>query len=234
MALTRRAALIGSLAVLAGCSTPLPAPSARRDSASFAAVTLTLLRHGESISSVRGILSTAVPGDGLTAHGADQARLAAQALGVRDFDAVYASPLARATETAEAFTIGRGTSVLGLPGVREISAGAYEGRPARDYGADFVAIVDSWARGALNVRVPGGESGYEFLYRMDAALATVFESGASRPLVVSHGEALRCWLHNRMGAVDDQDLSLDSTGYVVVTLDDAGWKVVEVRPDGYN
>lgn len=235
---SRRTVLMVAAAALAGCSsasapsTTVPSTSRGTTGAAQGRATVTLLRHGESIASAAGVVSTAVPGQGLTARGRDQAQRAASALATRGFDAVFGSPLARARETADAFTPVTGRPVITLDGLAEVTAGDFEGRPAGEVSEPFFAVLDDWQRGDLQARVPGGESGAEFLLRMDDALAQV-SAAAPNALVVGHGEAIRCWTMLRVPSMQAGDLQLRPTGYVVVTREGGSWRADEVAPDGF-
>lgn len=197
-----------------------------------AVLTVTLLRHGESIASAQGILSTARPGLGLTAQGLAEAQRVAGVLAVRGYDSVFSSPLTRATQTAAALAAPTRASVTVLDGLAEVSAGSYEGLPATEYGAAFQAYVDNWTRGALDYRVPGGESGHEFLARMDAAMAQIAAAAGRNTLVVSHGEAIRAWAGNRVLDASAADVQLGYNGFVTLRADASGWELVESYPDG--
>ena len=230
--LPRRTLLVVAAAALAGCtSTNLPSTAAGTSGAAAGRATVTLLRHGESIASAAGIVSTAVPGLGLTATGHGQADRAASGLAGRGFDAVFASPLTRARETADAFTPLTGRPVTTLDGLAEVTAGDYEGQLASEVAGQFLAVLDEWLRGDLGARVPGGESGSEFLSRMDAALAQVTAS-STNALVVSHGEAIRCWTTLRVPSLG-AGTPLAPTGYQVVGLAGGRWQPVEAEPGGF-
>lgn len=229
--------MLGSLGALVGCSrtasTPSGTPSARFTSLSGqSATTVTLLRHGESIGSAQGVLSTANPGQGLTQRGLAEAKRAAAALAAREYDAVVSSPLTRATQTAAAFVQSTGSEVVVLAGLAEVSAGSYEGRSASEYGSDFLAYVDAWTRGELDHRIPGGESGHEFLARMDAAMIQILSADGRNVLAVSHGEAIRAWAGNRVLDATAEDLRLGYNGFVVLRADPDGWQLTEAFPDG--
>jgi len=224
--------LLGALAGLAGCAAAGPAPSIPLPLSDTlpGERRVTVLRHGESIASARGVLSTSVPGEGLTYEGSARAARAAIAMKNREFDALFSSPLARATETAAAFAATAALPMVPLTGLQEISAGDYEGMSAAQYGPEFAAFVDTWSRGQLDLRIPGGESGHEFMGRMDAAVAQAAAAGVNS-LVISHGEAIRCWAGNRLAP--SGALHLGYTGFIVLQPDASAWRIVEARPDGF-
>ena len=93
------------------------------------ALTVTLVRHGESEGNASGIIDTSVPGPHLTPLGVTQSALVAAALagnGVA-YDAIYTSNMVRTSETAAPFALATGLIPTVLPGVREINAGIFEG-----------------------------------------------------------------------------------------------------------
>jgi probable phosphoglycerate mutase len=89
-------------------------------------VRLFLVRHAQTTSNVGRALDTAYPGAALTGLGLDQAARLAAALAGQPLDAVAASPLLRAQQTAAAVASPRGITVATLDGLREIAAGELE------------------------------------------------------------------------------------------------------------
>jgi probable phosphoglycerate mutase len=77
-----------------------------------------LLRHGEPDWAPDG--GASVADAGLTAFGRAQAEAAAEALARRGLDALYASPLARAQQTAEPVAKATGLTPVTLDGLAEI------------------------------------------------------------------------------------------------------------------
>ena len=92
-------------------------------------ITLTFIRNAQSEANADGIIDTALPGPGLTADGKGQAQqLAHQA---QRLDSVYASTMAEAQQTAAPLASELGKQVEVLPGMQEINAGWYNGKPDR-------------------------------------------------------------------------------------------------------
>ncbi|MFE9675031.1 histidine phosphatase family protein [Streptomyces sp. NPDC006259] len=164
---------------------------------------LLLVRHGETPTNVARLLDTAVPGPGLTALGERQAAALPEALADEDIDALYASTLVRTRLTAAPLAAARGLDVLVRDGIREISAGDLELLPGESReGERYMRTVFAWAAGDLALRMPGGESGTEFLERYDAVVAEAAASGARTVALVSHGAAIRAWTVARALNVD--------------------------------
>jgi broad specificity phosphatase PhoE len=99
---------------------PAPGAAARREERlrQDPQVEIVLLRHGEPDWTPAGGASVDDPG--LTARGHLQAQVAAAALAARPFDAIYASPLRRAQETAEPLAKAAGLVPVTLEGLAEI------------------------------------------------------------------------------------------------------------------
>ncbi|MFE7931593.1 histidine phosphatase family protein [Streptomyces sp. NPDC057456] len=192
---------------------------------------LLLVRHGQTPTNVDYLLDTAVPGPGLTELGARQAAALPQALADEDVETLYASTLVRTQLTAAPLAAARGLDVLVRDGIREISAGDLEMVPGdSERGELYMRTVFAWAAGDLALRMPGGESGAEFLARYDAVVAEAAASGAGTVAMVSHGAAIRAWAAARAVNVDVPYAAahrLANTGTVVLDGSPAdGWKAL--------
>lgn len=143
---------------------------------------LYLVRHGETDwNAARRIQGrTDIP---LNETGRDQARRAGELLARRRWDAIYASPLGRAHETATIIA-----ERLGMSEVTDVEA-----LVERDYGEaegmDFDAMQARYPEG---VRVPGQETRDEVAARVvPALLEFAVRHPSERVLVVSHGGVIR-------------------------------------------
>jgi broad specificity phosphatase PhoE len=139
---------------------------------------LLLVRHGQSAWNALGRWQGwADPA--LTDLGREQARLAARAVGA--VDAIVASDLARATETAEiiAGELGIGPVVL-HPGLRERDAGPWTGSTRDEIDEQWPGMLASGERPA------GYETDEALLQRVLPALVGLEPAGESL-LVVTHG-----------------------------------------------
>ena len=189
---------------------------------------LLLVRHAQTANNVGRALDTAMPGAALTDLGHQQVgRLVARLAG-EDPDVVAASPLMRAQQTAAPVAAARGLAVLTLDGLREIAAGALEMRTSAEAIESYRGVIAAWAAGALEVVMPGGLSGREFLDRYDEAVRALEDAG-TRAVAVSHGAAIRTWLAARCpgpGAGMVADRVLANTGIAVVEGSTrAGWRL---------
>ena len=189
-----------------------------------------LMRHGQTHANVSGELDTAHPGLDLTDLGRAQAVAASKALADEHLDAVYVSSRVRTHQTAAPTADDRGLPLTELDGLEEIQAGDFEMRADHDSVAGYIGAVAAWLDGDLAHRMPGSETGEEFLARFDAAVRTIVDDGHDAALVVSHGAALRTWISTRMEPHPDAPPAtqpLHNTALIVLEGDfDTGWRMV--------
>ena len=193
-------------------------------------ITITFVRHGESQGNVSGFIDTTVPGPSLTATGEQQAKEVAVALSATPHDGIYASSMIRTQQTAQPLADDIGEPIVVLPGLREIEAGDFEGRPAVTAMAGYFGPMQQWLAGDRLARIPGSIDGNEFDARFDDAVNTVYRSGQHSPVVFSHGAAIAMWTtmnvrNPRPELVEAQPLP--NTGEVVVQGNPTnGWTLV--------
>jgi probable phosphoglycerate mutase len=162
----------------------------------------------------------------LTHAGEDQARAAAAELEGLGLEAVIASDLQRAVQTASivAERLGLGP-VETEPGLRERNVGDFTGLTREEIEERWPGVLAEWRAGRVE-RAPNGE-GKEFLERVLAALDRLAERfGGRRVLVVAHGGVIRT-LHRHLGGEPGPPRHL---GGLWIHLDDAGgWRVGDVH-----
>jgi broad specificity phosphatase PhoE len=196
---------------------------------------LLLLRHGQTHGNTAGALDTAEPGLHLTELGRHQAEAAARALAERGVEQIFVSTLVRTHQTAAPLARLLGIEPRVLPGLREISAGAFEMADDQDSITGYIGTVADWIEGRHDTRMPGGESGHEFLARYDASVTEVQralgEAGHDSALIVSHGAALRTWVAARVAGVESHAKATDplhNTACIALVGDPgAGWTIEE-------
>ena len=188
------------------------------------------MRHGQTHANVSGELDTAHPGLDLTDLGWAQAVAASKALADEALDAIFVSSRVRTHQTAAPTAEDRGLALAQLDGLQEIAAGDFEMRNDHDAIAGYIGSVATWLEGRLDHRMPGGETGEEFLERFDAAVRSIVAAGHEAALVVSHGAALRTWISTRMVPHPDAPAPttpLHNTALIVLEGDfEAGWEMV--------
>ncbi len=140
-----------------------------------------LVRHGENVANVTREMSHKLVDYDLTERGRLQAAQTAEFFRGKPVDAVYASPLRRAQQTARAIADAHGLPVQTLEGLREINVGELED-PAAPYTlaerwAKDNEVVAAWVAGRPETRYPGGEN---YLEAVERALAALEEALSGR------------------------------------------------------
>lgn len=165
---------------------------------------LLLVRHGQSTANARGIWQGQMEFP-LSEEGRRQARLAGRALAREPFDALYASPLARAFETAGiiAGETGFHGAVVPVPGLMERHGGILEGHTWAeqeerdpDFARAFLSLPEEERWG-----LAGAETDEQVMNRFGTAIREIVDRHAdgSRILVVTHGGTMRAFLRDRFG-----------------------------------
>jgi broad specificity phosphatase PhoE len=191
---------------------------------------LLLIRHGQTPSNLLHSLDTAEPGPGLTALGERQSIALVGELASEPIEAVYASALTRARLTAAPLAAAFGLDVRVRFGIREIPAGALEGRSDPEASAIYRETIFGWASGDRGRLIPGSaRTGGEMLEEFDSVVAEAEAAvdHAAAAAVVSHAGAIRVWVASRCGNVSVEYASthaLLNAGVVVVEGSAAsGW-----------
>lgn len=156
--------------------------------------TILLARHGESDwnREHRWQGHTDRP---LTELGRRQAAALAERLADVPLDAVYASDLARARDTALAVAERKGLRVVARPDLREVDVGNWSGKTRADVERSDPEGIARWLEGATGWL--GGETYEEMAARAVAAVREIAAAHAGgRVLVVSHGGCMRA-IHAR-------------------------------------
>jgi probable phosphoglycerate mutase len=155
-----------------------------------------LIRHGETAWNASNRLQGHVDIP-LNAEGERQAAALARALADEALDAVIASDLQRARQTAEAIARPRGMDVGIEPGLRERCYGAFEGMLYAEIGQRYPEAYAAWQSRDIDARFPEGElvaeTMREFSQRALDAITRILSEGRYRKLaLVTHGGVLEC------------------------------------------
>ena len=151
--------------------------------------TVYLARHGESDWNVERRWQGHADRP-LTERGSEQARELAKRLAGVELDAVYASDLRRAWETAEAVASSQGLDVVRLPELREVDVGSWSGLTRDECAERFPDAFARWQAGGS-----GWDDGETYEAMGDRIVAAIQRIAAEHPdgavLVVSHGGPIR-------------------------------------------
>ena len=193
---------------------------------------LLLIRHSVTESTGKQ-LSGSLPGIHLSQKGQDQARLLAERLSPLRIAGIYASPLERCVETAEAIAQGRGMDVQRVPALEEVGYGRWTGRPLAQ-----LARTKLWKRlhqAPSTITFPEGESLAEVQRRSMAALEEIVASHPRATVaVVTHADVIRLVLAQVAGVHLDlyQRLTVSPASVSAVSIGDQGPRVLLVNDTG--
>lgn len=201
---------------------------------------LLLVRHGETDWNATGRYQgqNDIP---LNAIGERQAKAVAERLAAERLDAVYASDLLRAWETAQAIADPHGLEVRADVRLREMNYGDWQGLTYREIVEQAPEALAAWNADRLHNTPPGGESLLELAYRtqsvMDEIRATHPEGTVA---LASHGGTVRmilCVLLERSPASYWQ-FEMDNTAVSEIEFQDRGpviirWNDTQHLRDGH-
>jgi broad specificity phosphatase PhoE len=187
-------------------------------------VRLILVRHGLSEWNANGtVQGQADPA--LSPEGRDEARRLAPLVLAEEPEAVVASDLARARETAELLGAG---PVETDPRWRESAMGDWTGRPAAELLAEPDGAFARWRQGLG--RPPGGESFDEMRARAGAAARDLAARGLRRVVVVTHGGPVRAAVAELAGLNPWSLVPVPNACMTVVETGDGTIRAFAVRP----
>ncbi|NQE50381.1 histidine phosphatase family protein [Herbaspirillum rubrisubalbicans] len=158
-----------------------------------------LIRHGETDWNVDKRLQGHID-IGLNQAGQRQVLALGEALAGEGIDAIFASDLQRARDTAQAVADAAGLEVLIDAGLRERCYGAFEGLRHIEIEARYPDAYRQWKARDPDYRYPAGErmaeTMREFYERSVQAVQRVLGSGRYRKVaIVTHGGVLECVHH---------------------------------------
>ncbi|MGH2984742.1 MAG: histidine phosphatase family protein [Solirubrobacterales bacterium] len=151
--------------------------------------TLFVIRHGQTEASARGVYSSRaeIP---LTEEGRAQAGRAAERLRDAGIDAIRASPLDRALETARLIATAVGAPLVVDERLREVDYGPLEGLDRAQAEERFGAAYTGWRDRPFGGELSGMEPLAHALVRARSAVDDAV-ADARRPLLVAHQGILR-------------------------------------------
>ncbi len=148
---------------------------------------LLLIRHGETDWNVEGRWQgqADVP---LNSRGLEQASQVAQRLRMHEIQAIYASDLSRASQTAEALAKVTGRPVLVDTRLREIHQGTWQGMLVSQIQERYAEAFQQRRENPFSVAPPGGETAQQVQERVLHALECILADHPNDTVaVVSHG-----------------------------------------------
>jgi probable phosphoglycerate mutase len=200
-----------------------------------------LVRHGQTPTTGK-LLPGRAPGLHLADTGIEQARRAAERLGVLSrIDAIYASPLERTRETAAPIAAARNLKVQIDKGLLECDFGQWTGAELKQ-----LMKLPEWntvQRAPSTFTFPGGESFTAMQSRIVGAIDRLRERHQGGVIVcVSHADPIKAAVAHALGTHLDlfqrivispcsvSAIAYHAGGPVVLTVNSTGGSLAELRP----
>ena len=148
---------------------------------------LFLIRHGETTWNIRKLIQGS-ENPSLSELGIKQAEMLAERFASTPVDAIYASDLKRAAQTAEIIAEKKGLPVHFREGLRELCFGEWEGKPFSEVMNGHHSFLEFWSKNDCESSVRDAESMAQCLRRSVPVLEEIVaEHEDETVLVVAHG-----------------------------------------------
>jgi len=192
-----------------------------------ASTVVLLVRHGQTPTTGK-ILPGRAAGLHLAETGVEQAERVAQRIAeIKTIDAIYASPLERARETAAPIGRVRGMKVQIDRGLLECDFGEWTGRELKD-----LMKLPEWGtvqRAPSTFRFPGGESFTEMQTRIVTALDRLRAKHPGGTIVcVSHADPIKAAAAHA-STCSVTAIAYTAGGPIVLTVNSTGASLAELR-----
>jgi len=205
-----------------------------REKSPLGMTTFLLIRHALCDPVGRSIAGRQ-PGVHLNEAGKQQALALAERLSRVPLAALYAGPLERALETAQAIGSRNGLEIRPAPGFNEVDFGEWTGKTIAE-----LEPLPEWRRFnefRSGSRIPGGENMAEVLSRSLGELEQL-RKRHSQPgtvvAVVSHGDVLRMLVTHALGMPADfiHRIELSPASVTVLEVEDYGPRLLLLNETG--
>ena len=199
------------------------------------ATTLLIIRHGQSLWNLAGRIQGQQDID-LSPLGRRQAEALGERLRPLPLAAVYASPLKRACQTAEAIGSRQSLAVRFDPDLAEIHHGAWEGMTEADVAQRFGPLLTMWRTRPARVQMPEGEHYYDCKRRSLRAVERIVAAHPGETVaVVTHDVVVKCVIADVLGLPDDYvtRLHIDNTGISIIEYRGVDALVTRVNDIGH-
>ena len=195
---------------------------------------IVLIRHGQTAWN-RTVRFRGQADPPMNEIGREQAEATARYVAKRwPVDGVYASPMGRAMETAEAIARTHRLSVQPFEGLLDIDFGEWTGYSPEEVKARYPRLLQAWFRAPHTVEVPGGESLAIVRERVTRGLRTVLSTHRGETVaLVGHMVVNRILLCSVLGLSNEHfwRLRQDTCAINVFDIDEEGNSTIVVLND---
>jgi len=178
-------------------------------------MTIILIRHGETVGNREGLFR-GQRDFSLNENGMLQAKALAEELGPWKIEAIYSSPLSRATQTARLLAKSRGLPVIEEAGFTDIRLGDWEGRSKREVEEAEPELWKIWISQPERLEREGAETLAQVQERAYRALERIVrQQGGKMIAVISHRAVLKALIARCLGIAEPYfwKIHLDTASY---------------------
>jgi broad specificity phosphatase PhoE len=155
---------------------------------------LFLIRHGQTATNQARVIQ-GWDSEPLNARGRWQAERAGQRLAAAGLVGLYASPLRRASETAEIIGRAARLDLVVIDDLREMNTGRISGLHSAQFMVRHPRLWWAWLRDDVHLAFPGGDTLSTFYERAAGAIGSLVEQHAGQAVaVVAHGGVISGYL----------------------------------------
>ncbi len=181
---------------------------------------LLLIRHGETEWNAGEVFRGRADID-LNENGILQAKLLAGYLDGKEIEAVYSSPLVRATGTAGGIAQSRGLDIKTEPELIDFDFGEWQGMSGNQVKEIYGRMYAEWEKHPDRVTMQGGESLEMVKIRSDKVIRSITRKHAGTVAVVSHRVVLKVIICSLLGLDNSHfwDIRMDTCGITSFTCE---------------
>ncbi|TAK32822.1 MAG: histidine phosphatase family protein [Chloroflexota bacterium] len=192
---------------------------------------LILVRHGESAWNRDGRYQGRIDIE-LSPLGRDQAALVGQRLADRPLSAIYASPLLRAMDTAQAIATYHNLQVVPEGEVTEFDHGVWSGLLRDEIQERFADDLETWINKPTRLKVDGAEMLHDVAERAQRSISAIIRKHPGQTIVVvSHDLVIKVIMALAMGMDLDRVwfIKLDNASVSELEYGERGVRLVSLN-----
>jgi probable phosphoglycerate mutase len=197
--------------------------------------TVLFIRHGENEWTKHHKLAGRAPGVYLNEYGRQQAKALGQRLAKAELSAIYASPLERTMETAQAIVEHHNLEIQPYPDILEVDYGKWTGKKIKKLSKKKRwPTIQFYPSGAS---FPGGETMYGMQSRMVQAVHRLVAKHSEQTIaVVGHADLIKAAIAHYLGVHFDlfQRIMISTCSITVVNFTPMGPRVLTVNDTNHN
>ncbi|MEW5958320.1 MAG: MSMEG_4193 family putative phosphomutase [Chloroflexota bacterium] len=195
-----------------------------------------LIRHGENEWTSSQKLAGRTAGVHLNDYGRQQVEALGQRLAQAKLNAIYASPLERTVETAQAIAKHhQGLELETRLGLLEVDYGEWTGQEIKNLSKKkYWSVVQFYPTG---VGFPGGETMHQMQARMVQEINTlVSQHGGQTIAVVGHADLIKAAVAHYLGVHFDlfQRIVISTASITTISFSSLGPRVIAVNDTNHN